>query len=117
MGKTTVDLTEVANKIRQKLFPVYGLRNILSAGLLLFDRLSGDEQKNIIAEANGIDIEDASQKAAGNVRYIIKILQSLNAKQIAIALQFLSPDECRVVKNILDDINPEIQHKKRRVST
>ena len=49
---TTVRLTKVAQKAKDKLVPIYGLKRVLSAGLVLFDKLSSDEQKQAIAEAN-----------------------------------------------------------------
>ena len=37
---TTVVLTDVAQPIKEDLAPVFGLKNLLSAGLLLVDMLS-----------------------------------------------------------------------------
>lgn len=51
---TTVRLTEVAKKLKEAHTPFYGLKNILSAGLVLFDKLTDTEQKAAIAEANGL---------------------------------------------------------------
>jgi len=58
MGKkdqTTVNLNELAQKVKEDLAPIYGLKNILSAGLILFGRLSADQQKRAIAESNGLE--------------------------------------------------------------
>ena len=52
---TTVLLSENAQKIKIELAPVFGLKNILSAGLILFGKLPADHQKTVIAEANGIE--------------------------------------------------------------
>ena len=49
---TTVVLTEKAQVIKEDLAPVFGLKNILSAGLLLLGKLTATEQKSAIAEAN-----------------------------------------------------------------
>ena len=49
---TTVVLSEKSQLIKEDLAPVFGLKNILSAGLILFGRLKSDEQKSTIAEAN-----------------------------------------------------------------
>jgi len=57
---TTVRLSEKAFEIKKELALVFGLKNILSAGLLLFGRLSSDQQKRIIAEANGIEVKPES---------------------------------------------------------
>lgn len=55
---TTVRLNEIAHKIKEKQSPYYGLKNILSAGLLLFDRLSDSEQKKAIADVNLLPSEE-----------------------------------------------------------
>jgi len=47
--QTTVNLTEIAQAIKEDLAPIFGLKNILSAGLLLFSRLSDSNQKKTIA--------------------------------------------------------------------
>lgn len=52
---TTVRLTEKAFGIKKELAPVFGMKNIVSAGLILLDRLSADQQKQVIAEANGAE--------------------------------------------------------------
>jgi len=54
---TTVRFTEKAKPIKDELAPIYGLKNILSAGLVLFDKLTDTEQKVIVAEANGIKLK------------------------------------------------------------
>ena len=55
---TTVVLNESVQEIKDELSPIYGLKNILSAGLLLFSRLSDSEQKKIIAEVNNLALAD-----------------------------------------------------------
>lgn len=52
---TTVHLTPIAEKILEKEAPLLGgIKPILSAGLVLLGKLSGDEQKKAIGEAQGI---------------------------------------------------------------
>lgn len=50
---TTVVLTDSAQEIKEDLAPIYGLKNILSAGIVLFGQLDSDQQKQIIRIANG----------------------------------------------------------------
>lgn len=50
---TTVRLTKKAQVIKEDLAPVFGLKNILSAGLLVFGKLTTAEQKVVIKKANG----------------------------------------------------------------
>ena len=50
--RTTVELSSYANSIKDSFMPVFGLRNILSAGVVAFNKLSSNDQNNLIAEAN-----------------------------------------------------------------
>jgi len=50
---TTVNLTKKAQAIKDDLAPIFGLKNILSAGLMLLSKLTAEQQKSIIADANG----------------------------------------------------------------
>ena len=52
MGKTTVDLTDMAVPVKQKFMRSYGLKNMVSAGLVLFGRLSSDEREKLVDEIN-----------------------------------------------------------------
>lgn len=52
---TTVRLSEKAQEIKEELTPVFGLKNILSAGLVLFNKLNAEQQKKIIIAANSAD--------------------------------------------------------------
>ena len=51
---TTVILTKKAQEIKYDLAPIYGLKNILSAGLLLFNKLTDKQQKDAIRNANDV---------------------------------------------------------------
>lgn len=112
--QTTVNLTEKAQLIKVDLAPLFGLKNILSAGLILMDRLSADEQKAIIAEANGIEYVEPAEKAAFFARWCIKLYQDLSSKNFAVSLQFLSDEESKAVREMLNAINPEIQYLKTK---
>lgn len=57
--QTTVILAEFAQSIKDRLAPVFGLKNILSAGLVLFDEQSDNEQKRIIREVNSSPEKEA----------------------------------------------------------
>ena len=50
--KTSVDFTEVAQKLKEQ-YLYLGLKNILSAGLVLFDKQTGDDKLKAITVANG----------------------------------------------------------------
>lgn len=53
MKHTTVVLSGKAQEIKEDLAPIFGLKNILSAGLVLMGKLSAEQKQAIIAEANG----------------------------------------------------------------
>ena len=61
--QTTVNLTQKAQAIKEELAPIFGLKNILSGGLLLFSKLTAEQQKSIIAEANGEKSQKKPQKS------------------------------------------------------
>ncbi len=111
---TTVNLTDRAQPLKEELAPIFGLRNVLSGGLLLFSRLSAAEQRRIIAEVNDIELADPSEEAAESVRYTIKRMQALDDRDLAVAFQFLSKAENRAVKQMLDALNPEKQTASRK---
>ncbi len=56
---TTVRLDESVQKIKEELTPIYGLKNVLSAGLWLFNQLSDTEQKRIIAQLHNLKSVDS----------------------------------------------------------
>jgi len=89
---TTVRLTEKAQAIKDDLATIFGLKNILSAGLILFSRLSAEEKQSIIADANGIETEDPAEHAAYIARWCIKAYQGLSNKNFAVSLNFPSLD-------------------------
>ena len=69
---TTVRLSENAQRIKDKLSPVYGLKNILSAGIVLFNKLPQKERESIIIES--INSESvAYQNISPAIAYIKKL--------------------------------------------
>jgi hypothetical protein len=52
-GTTTVVLDGTPRRIKEDLAPLFGLKNILSAGLVLLEKLSPIDRQKIIAEAKG----------------------------------------------------------------
>lgn len=105
---TTVRLTENAQAIKDNLSPVFGLKNILSAGLLLFDRLSSDDQKKLITEAN-IFISESPRAQIQKIKDMV-----LNMKGADIRL--LSEAESRELQKLRAALSPEPkeQIKKRK---
>ena len=52
-NQTTVVLTSEAEPIREKLAPMFGLKNVVSAGLVALNKLSRADLMRIVAEAMG----------------------------------------------------------------
>jgi hypothetical protein len=79
--QTTVNLTCKAQTIKDDLAPIFGLKNILSAGLLLFNKLSSDEQKQLIDNAHD-ENKSVIEIKPHNLREAIKnIVEKTKAKQ------------------------------------
>ena len=61
--RTSVDLTERAERIKQK-HQHLGLKNILSAGLVLFDAQTDAEKLQALADAHTV-VDDAAMQSRG----------------------------------------------------
>jgi len=61
---TTVILTKLAQEVKDDLAPIFGLKNILSAGLVVFGRLTSDEQKQLVTEANKVEPSQNERETA-----------------------------------------------------
>lgn len=73
---TTVVLTEKAQLIKEDLAPVFGLKNILSAGLVLFGKLTTTEQKASIKEANSsLEVEPLQNPEEEFRKRVLEILK------------------------------------------
>ena len=58
--QTTVHLTERAQVVKGDLAPIYGLKNILSAGLILLSKVPREKREDVIAEANQMNLSSES---------------------------------------------------------
>lgn len=79
---TTVILTEKAQEIKEDLAPVFGLKNILSAGLILVGRLSSDNQKSTIAEANGSEVKSMIESKADFRKRVCEVLDDVGVPHV-----------------------------------
>ncbi len=81
---TSFVLDEPIKKIKDELAPVYGLKNILSGGLLLFHCLSPEKREEVIAMVKKIPSVTTDEKlrsVADEDRIRRKIIQILRAAQ------------------------------------
>ncbi len=77
---TTVRLTGSAQIIKQDLANIYGLKNILSAGLILFGKLSSKEREQAIKEANGNLKPDSDESLDEQIRQLARDVATLTLK-------------------------------------
>lgn len=104
MKNTTVNLSFCVQSIKERLAPIYGLKSIISAGLVLLDRLSDSEQKKIIQEVNAPPSkEDVKTEIA-------RLVCSLSFDEQAIVLQEL----CEAQKEISVAVNSSNKTSKQR---
>lgn len=105
-NQTTVILTEKAQKAKDDLAPLFGLKNILSAGLVLLSRLSADEQKAIIAEAVGRPGESGITNRTQKIREIL-------ATSLQPGYKILSKDESEAMSDLRKAIGPEPKEQRK----
>ena len=111
---TSVVLNETVQKIKDELAPIYGLKNILSAGLAIFGRLSADEQKKAIAEVNSPtqeDTEDKPKKTDGQVSRAMYVLKEMSADGL-LHIEFLSDEDRKAAEELAELMRPETKAKK-----
>jgi hypothetical protein len=56
-SRTTIEITDNVLPIIDQLRVRDSIRNIVSAGILLYSRLGEDEKTKVVCEANGVDIK------------------------------------------------------------
>jgi len=76
--RSTVEFTDVIEPLLAELeISGFDIRAVVNAGILLFSKLSGDQQKQAIAEANGanpdVEPEKSMQEALAKIKQIIEI--------------------------------------------
>ncbi len=104
MGKkTSVDLTDAVLPLKEKYQPVYGLKNILSAGVLLFDRIPQHLRERIIRIANGVDDD------AGDIFDPEEVSDAMDAAFVQYRL--LSPAESESLDRLRDLLGPDETEK------
>jgi hypothetical protein len=72
IGVTSVRLYEKAQEIKLRLEPIYGWRNIVSAGLWLFDKLPPEQQQGAILAIQGLDSGGQQAASLGDPSQIVE---------------------------------------------
>ncbi len=114
MGKishTTVVLNKTVQKIKDELAPIYGLKNILSAGLTLFGGLSADEQKRVIAETNSPPQEATAEKIQGQVSRAMHIIKTMSPDG-SLHIEFLSDEDQKAIGEFVKLYDPKSKKAK-----
>jgi len=106
---TTVVLAEKAQAIKDDLAPVFGLKNIISGGLILFGRLSADEQKAIIAEANG-----AKKLPPPTAPEYVDIDKAIEDLTYYVKFKLPSPEEQKKLSELRKELGPEPKKQKKK---
>ena len=103
--RTSVDLTEFVQPIKERLAPIYGLKGILSAGILVFSKLSAEEREKAVIEANGQSIDKTPEKLQ-KLKNMLKMVQSAPFK-------ILSPEESELLDKLRKELGPEPKQKRK----
>ena len=120
--QTTVHLTEAAQKVKDALAPIYGLKNILSAGLTIFGKLSDSDQKKTIAEANGMartpvvekTIQGAPQTLREFFRQIVQKTKEQQQVEMPVMIIKVTPSDKKLWDELDQLVGPEPKKQKKK---
>lgn len=104
---TTVILTEKSQLIKEDFAPIFGLKNILSAGLVLFGRLSADQKQKIIAEANRKNSEPRLKCSDVNINECVEMVKHF------VKIKLPSTEEQRMIDSLRNALGPEPKQKRK----
>ena len=107
-NQTTVNLTEKSQAIKEDLAPIFGLKNILSAGLVLLGRLSAEQKQAIIAEANRKNSEPKIKCSDVDINECIEFVKHF------VKIKLPSPEEQRMIDSLRKALGPEPKQKRKR---
>ena len=112
---TTIVLNESVQKIKDELSNIYGLKNTLSAGLLLFSELSDAKQKEAIKRLKSLDKIDKkhTEKTPAVSDALIQLKQSISENPGEI-IKILSPEEQKILQSFLDTVKPDSEPHKHK---
>jgi len=112
--QTTVVLNETVQKIKDELSPIYGLKNILSASLLIFSKLTAEEQKQAVAEASEKKIAPEPKKSLQNMMGLIKEMTEVEKQQPGTIYRVLSPAEQKTMHDFIKAVGPDQPKQKKK---
>ena len=96
----------------------FSLTSILSAGVVLFSKLTGDEQKEAIGQANALPHSGSSQKEAlKNAVKVIKDMTEVERQQPGTIYRVLTADEQQIIDDFRRAISPKPKKTSKRKKT
>ncbi len=113
--RSTVEFTDIIAPLLKELeLSGFDIKSIVNGGVLLFSKLSGDEQKHAIAEANGVQLEYSPKKDLRDVFNIIKQLTETEKQQPGTVFRILGPDEQKTLDEFRKIIGPSSEERKKK---
>lgn len=109
---TSIVLTKKAQMIKDRLVNIYGLKPIISAGLILLDQYS-DKEKNKIIES--VNLADRDEK--GNAKELSEELTEIKHKIQTLpetTFRILSQEQQQMVDNIRKGLGPDDNEKLKK---
>jgi hypothetical protein len=101
-------LSNSVRKIKEELAPVYGLKNLLSAGIVLFSNLSDSEQKKLIGKINKMEQHNKNStpaKKEADIKNALQVIgKAVSGSGPAVTHKILSKEE----SNLLDQLRKEL---------
>jgi len=101
-NQTTVNLTPQARKIRDELSDVFGLKEMLSAGLILFNKLAGDEQIKLIKKIKTDDKPLKNENLHQAIQSVVRIISGSGTD-----IKILPMEESQLVDSIKKMLGPK----------
>jgi len=109
-------LWETVWPIAKQLEKAFSLKAICSAGVFLFDQLSGDEQKQAIAQVNEAEAVSSPKKSLQDTIDSIKEMLEVEKQQPGTIYKVLSFEQQKIVDEFIKTVAPAPTQKKRRKS-
>jgi hypothetical protein len=108
---TSVVFTKEVQAIKDKLAPVFGLKKLLSAGLILFNELSDAEQKDMIARVGKSEPNTSIEEAIESLK------QSLADAPPGDITRILSPEHSALLREVVSILKPDSPKEKSHPKT
>lgn len=122
---TTIVLSETVQAIKDEHADLYGLKELISAGLVLFDKLPETEQIKLIKKIIKDEKELLAKKREDKIKpdKMVEIFRksaqkliTMKSKDFTTIIARLTPDEQLLISQIRDKLGPNSQNKEKEKS-